>query len=563
MESYALLSLAAGALVLLCGAQVPPETDPARLFEEIGARALPGVEMVCGASDKRWLLEVNGGGLVLGDFDGDEICDLVLIQGSTIERVSANQSGLPPQLLLGLGDGCFEPAGETWAMSAGRWGTGGTAGDLNADGWLDLIVTGWGPDRVFLNRNGAGFIELDSASGLQQEGWSTSAALLDYDGDGNLDLVVIGYLEFDLDTAPAYGSAGCQWKGHPVLCGPEGFTATHDRLYRGLGDGRFEDVSLKAGFRPDRPAFGLGVITVDFDADGDTDIYVANDSTPNHLWENLGQGLLREVGWKAGCALDANGREQAGMGIAAGDLNSDGRQDLWVTNFSGEANALYLARGAGRFRERANAARVFGPSLARLGWGTGAGDLDLDGDLDLWVLNGHVYPEADRAGTDTRYAQADQLFLAEGQGAALRFEEMPLSASAPAVSRAGAQADLDGDGDLDLVALSVEGPVRVLLNRARETSARHWLAVELEARGGNRQALGAEVSAEWEGGRRTSEVRTCAGFQAAVPARVHFGLGSSERLRRLRVRWPSGRIQVLEDLSVDRVLRLREPEDQE
>ena len=541
--------------------EVPTESDAGGLFEEIGEQALPGVEMVCGSMDKRWLLEVNGGGLVLGDFNGDGVCDLVLIRGSTVERVSAGKPGLAPELFLGVGDGRFEAAGGDWAMRAGHWGMGGTAGDVNADGWLDLIITEWGPDRVFLNRKGEGFAELEQGAGLAREGWSTSAALLDYDGDGLLDLVVVGYLEFDPKTAPAYGSAGCRWKGHPVLCGPEGFTATHDRLYRGLGDGRFEDVSVEAGFRPDRPGFGLGVMTADLDADGDTDIYVANDSTPNHLWENLGQGKLREVGWKSGCALDANGREQAGMGIAVGDLNSDGKQDLWVTNFSGEANALYLARGSGRFRERANAARVFGPSLARLGWGTGAGDLDLDGDLDLWVLNGHVYPEADRAGTDTRYAQADQLFLAQGRKEALRFEERLLSEAAPAVSRAGAQADLDGDGDLDLVALSVGGPVRVLLNRVQEEDPRHWLAVELEARGGNRQALGAQLTLAWEGGTQCRELRTCGGFQAAVPARVHFGLGSSEHRLRLHIRWPSGQTQMLEDPGIDRLLRVREPEE--
>jgi hypothetical protein len=397
-----------------------------------------------------------------------------------------------------------------------------------------------------------------------RDDWSTSAALLDHDGDGVLDLVICAYLDFDLDRAASRGTEGCVWKGHPVLCGPEGFEPSADRLYRGLGGGRFEDVSRKSGFHSVPPAFGLGVTTLDFDLDGDTDVYVANDSTPNHLWENLGDGRFCEVGWRAGCALDANGREQAGMGIAVGDLDGDGGQDLWVTNFSGEANALYLsrlARGKAGFRERGNAAGLFGPSLQHLGWGTGMADLDLDGDLDLWVLNGHVYPEADHAGTDTSYAQLDQLFLGVETGSGVRFVEQALSASTACVSRAGTQADFDNDGDLDLVALSVEGQVRFLENFASEIPGRHWLAVELEARGGNRRALGARLRLEWEGGTRSAEVRSAGGFQAAVPERVHFGLGTAERARRLTIQWPGGRVQTLEDLAADRVLRIVEPEE--
>jgi hypothetical protein len=304
---------------------------------------------------------------------------------------------------------------------------------------------------------------------------------------------------------------------------------------------------------------------LDFDLDGDTDLYVANDSTPNFLWENRGDGTFREVGLRSGVSHDTNGKEQAGMGVGCGDVDGDGRPDLLVTNFSGESNSFYRSRGKRGFREESAPAGLGGPSMTLLGWGTGLADLDLDGDLDSFVLNGHVYPQADRPGTDTRYAQPDLVFRNDGAG---RFAPEPLHAGPDRVSRAGALADLDGDGDLDLVALELDGPVHVLLNTARSGgqdagAGPHWLRVRLRGRGANTAGLGALVTAEWEGGRRAVEIRTSAGYQAAAPAEAHFGLGDSPRVERLTVRWPSGREQVLEDLAADRVLVIEPPASEE
>jgi hypothetical protein len=370
--------------------------------------------------------------------------------------------------------------------------------------------------------------------------------------------VQVNYLAFDPETIAPAGE-GCTWKGLPVMCGPEGLSPLHDQLWRGLGDGRFEDVTVAAGFRPKEAGFGLGVMILDYDLDGDSDVYVANDSTPNFLWRNGGDGTFKEIGSNAGAGLDNNGKEQAGMGIGCGDVDGDGRPDLLITNFSGESNAFYRSQARGGFRDMADRTGLGGPSVPMLGWGTALADLDLDGDLDAFVLNGHVYPQADHPGTDTSYAQADQLYRNAGDG---KFLVEPLRDGPPRVSRAGALADLDDDGDLDLVAIELDGPVRVYRNTARSpgsSEGAHWLRVRLKGRGANTAGLGARLRLESEGGAQSAEIRTSGGFQAAVPAEAHFGLGSASRARRLVVVWPGGAEQVLEDVAVDRVLTLEEP----
>ena len=519
--------------------------DPAPQFHE---RVLVGTQMTCGTVRKDWILEVDGGGLVLGDFDGSGSVDLVLVDGSTPERALAGGPGQPARLFWNSGSASFAPADETWSLVPGRWGMGGAAGDLDGDGRTDLVVTHWGADQRFRN-TGHGF-ELVAESGLTGQRWGTSAALLDYDRDGVLDLFVVNYLDFDFADVASRASGECVWKGVAVNCGPEGLAPQGDQLYHGRSEGGFEEVTEALGIGAAPAAFGLGVVSGDFDADGDQDLYVTNDSMPNHLWQNdttPGGTLFQEVGLRRGVAVSANGREEAGMGVAEGDLDGDGRTDFVVTNFSGESHSVYLSGGRRSYRERGGQLGVGGDSVPLLGWGTGLHDFDLDGDLDLFACHGHVYPQADRPGSDSSYAQHDLLWRNGGDGDTPAFQVEPLSDGPARVSRAAVAADLDRDGDLDLLVIELDGPVHLFEN-TQAVGESHWLGVGLVDRtspGADepvrfRAVVGARVEVDLGERTLTRELGSSAGFQANGPAELHFGLGNAEELAGLRVVWPDG-----------------------
>lgn len=500
---------------------------PAAPFERVDPGLAP---VTCGRdAGGQTILEVNGGGLAWFDGDEDGDPDLLLVvpgaypakgaASGASNRLYRNDAGRLVDVTAGSG------------VDVAGYCNGVAVGDVDADGRRDLYLTRLGSNVLLRNLGDLRFESLPEAAGAACEGWSTSATFLDLDRDGDLDLYVTRYLEFDPDRPPLHGVGGrhCLWNGEPVMCGPQGLPAQADRYYRNEG-GRFVDATEAAGFGAP-PAYGLGCIDGDWNDDGWPDVYVSNDSQPNALFLSRGDGTVREAGVLAGAALSSRGREQAGMGIAVGDADGDRDEDLLVTNFSGEPNAFYVNQGRGSFRDLADPSGLGGPSRPLLGWGAAFLDADLDGDLDLFTANGHVYVQADRPGTGTSWAQPEVLYLNDGRG---RFEPAPWPEATPAPGRALAVADVDGDGRLDVL-VSRLGQAPVLW---RGTARGATLAVRVAGPRGNPDGLGTRLSWTDAAGTRTHRVRSSAGFQAASDPRAFFAWRGPGRLR---ADFPDGR----------------------
>jgi len=504
-----------------------PPAAPAAPFERVD----PGLAaMTCGRDAQGLtILEVNGGGLAFFDADDDGDMDLLLVipgaypaSGATTggsNRLYRNDGGRLHDVTAGSG------------VDVPGFCNGVAVGDVDGDGRRDLYLTRLGPNVLLRNLGGLRFEELPGAAGAACGEWSTSAVFLDLDRDGDLDLFVATYLGFDPDHPPLHGQGGlnCLWNGEPVMCGPQGLRPLADRYFRNDG-GRFTDATEAAGFAAP-PAFGLGCIDGDWNADGWPDVYVSNDSMPNALYLSQGDGTVREAGVLAGAALSARGREQAGMGIAAGDADGDLDEDLLVTNFSMEPNAFYVNQGQGSFRDQADPAGLGGPSRPLLGWGAGFLDADLDGDLDLLTANGHVYVQADRPGTGTSWAQPEMLYLNDGTG---RFTVAAWPAATPAPGRALAVADVDDDGVPDVLVARLGQPPVLWRGTARGPA----LVVRVAGRPGNPDAVGTQLTWTDAHGARVHRVRTSAGFQSAGDPRAFFAWRGPGTLRAV---FPDGR----------------------
>ena len=452
--------------------------------------------------------------------------------------------GRPNRLFRNEGGLRFTDRTEAAGVGDRGWGYGVAASDFDDDGFPDLYVTNRGENALYRNRGDGTFARLPDAGGAPHPGFSASAAFFDADGDGDLDLFVLGYTADSLESLPLPGAAAsCVWFGLPVFCGPSGLLAAADAFYRNRGDGRLEEATAAAGLDAAEPGYGLGVVASDLDGDGDTDLYVANDSVPNHLWINDGAGRFSERGLFAGVAYNMDGLAQAGMGVDAGDFDDDGRADLFVTNFSHDTNTAYRNAGNGFFEDSTTRNDLRVPGWFSLGWGTRFTDLDGDGRLDLFVANGHVYPDAADAGSGTTYAMPNQIFRNRGDGT---FAETPWESPVRS-SRGAAFGDLDGDALPEVVVVNVDDRAAVYANR----SAGQGLTLRLAGVSGPRDGAGAVVFFTGPGGaRHRREAHRSGSFLSSNDPRVHLGAASAERISSVEIVWPDGSREPLGDLSV-------------
>ena len=502
-----------------------------------------------GGPEKEYIVEAKGGGAAFLDMEGDGDLDLYWVNGATLE----DPEGGGNALYRNDGSAGFTDVAPAVGATGRGWGMGAVSADYDNDGDADLFVTCLQSDILYRNDIDAetpAFADATAEAGIHLPGWSTGAAFGDYDGDGDLDLYVSGYAEFSTDRVRPLGT---KWRGASVFVGPIGLPAAPDALLRN-DDGRFVDVTEAAGVGGVDPGYGLAVLFVDVDDDGDVDLFVANDSTPNFLFRNDG-GHFADASLEAGLAYGGRGRAQAGMGAAWGDYDGDLQPDLLVTNFENDYNTLYRNEGGGRFVDVTVLVGLGVAAFSWVGFGASPGDFDNDGDLDLFVANGHVHPQIERAGTGSAYAQPNQLYVNLGDGT---FELLgPESGLADdlRVSRGSLAGDYDNDGDLDLFVHNLNDRPSLLRN---DWARGHWLGVVLTGTRSNRDAVGARLHVVAGGRVQVRDVLRGSSFLGSEDPRVHFGLGEVTVIDCLVVRWPSGRRQVVRSPAVDRYLSVVE-----
>ena len=543
-------------LLLFCGCAAeppaPPAPPPAPVFVDRTREAGLNFAHSSGERIKNYIVEAKGGGGAWLDFDNDGFLDIYLTNGAQLRP----KRGPTPRnaLYRNRGDGTFQEVTEAAGVGDTGWGMGSIAADFDNDGDGDLYVTNFGPNRLYRNDGQGRFSDTAVGAGVDLPGWSTGATFGDYDRDGDLDLYAAQYVDFSPAAAPPRGG---MWKGTLVFAGPVGLPAAADALFRNLGDGTFVEVSQQAGVVPAKAQYGLDALFADGDDDGDVDIYVANDSGPNFLFSNQGDGTFVETARSAGAALSAEGTDQAGMGVAYGDWDNDGDRDYLVTHFEDDYNTLYRNLGGGFFTVASAAVGLTAASRAKLGFGACFLDWDNDGDQDLAVANGHVYPQTRHLNLEG-YAQANQLFVNAGPEAAWRLVETPAGDFNRAqVSRGLARADWDNDGDLDLLVLNLDGPPALLRNDGG--NAYNYLRLRLVGRASNRDGLGAKIRARAGDLIQTFELVSGGGFLSSSALWVHVGLARHTRLDHVEIHWPSGAVQHLRDLPANQTLTVEEP----
>jgi hypothetical protein len=518
---------------------------------------LDAITVFGGEQTNRYLLETTGCGVALLDYDNDGRLDIFVVNGTTLEGFPKARAPIS-HLYRNKGDGTFEDVTAKAGVGVSGWGQGAVAADYDNDGDTDLFVTFYGQNRLFQNNGDGTFADVTAKAGLMSDRtrWGTGAAFLDYDRDGRLDLFVANYIDLDLAKAPTPDSGLCRYKGVPVACGPPGLPGGKNALYRNTGDGTFEDVSARAGILTASGTYGLGVTTLDFDDDGWTDVYVANDSNPSALYRNNHDGTFTDIGIRAGCAYSQDGRPQAGMGIGIGDYDRNGTLDIVKTNFAGDTTTLYANLGRGFCEDRTFASGI-GLNTRWLGWGAAFVDLDNDGWLDIFLANGHVYPEVNQLKTEAAYRQRKVVYRNLGTG---RFadvtERLGPPAATPRAARGAAFGDLDDDGDIDIVINNVHDRPDLFRTDTRNTN--RWITLRLVGTTSNRNAIGARVRVRAGDLTLVDEVRSGGSYLSQSDLRVHFGLGAYTGTVSVEVRWPNGKEQRFEGVATGKIVTLTE-----
>ena len=534
-------------------APAPPPSDdqagPATATFEEAAR-LPA-RTYAGGPTKDHILESAGNGLALVDYDGDGLLDIYLVTAAELtpdrQRVARRNV-----LYRNLGGWTFEDVSARAGVDAAAWGSGVCAGDVDDDGHIDLYVTNWGDNILFRNRGDGTFEDIAAAAGVAAGGWSTGCAFLDADADGDLDLYVARYVETTWDEL-ARATRPLLWRNGPrIMVGPAGLPGQADLYFENLGNARFTEVSAARGLADTARAYGFGVVATDYDDDGFVDLFVANDSNPNFLYRNTGDGRFESVGLLAGVAINGDGRAQAGMGADAGDYDGDGRMDLVLTAFAHDRNTVYRNLGGGQFEDRSEAAGLAAATFVPMGWGVAFVDADLDGALDLFVANGHIFADIDaHPQLGETFRQRNQLLMNRGG----RFVDVSARAGgglhSAHVSRGLAMGDLDNDGDIDLVVSNMDDGPTLLENRQR--TGHHWAGFRVTGPGPNRFAIGAKVTLEAGGRTQTREIRSGGSYMSQSDLRALFGLGQHGGPASVQVRMPGGRVWRWDGLDADRL----------
>ena len=538
-------------LILLPLVLSPAATQSVKVtFTDITAQA--GITFKHVASpEKKYIVESMSGGVAMFDYDNDGKLDIFLVNSLSVDLVKS-KGKTKSQLYHNDGNGKFTEVGEKAGVSDVGWGMGVAIGDYNNDGFDDIYVTCLGPDHLFKNNGNGTFTDVTVKAGVSDPRWSTGASFFDYDHDGYLDLFVSNYVDFDIDHLPEFGQGQtCTYKSIPVQCGPRGLKGAGDSLFHNNGDGTFTEVSKKAGVSDPEGFYGLGVLTGDFDGDGWADIFVANDSTPNFYYHNNGDGTFKEMGFTAGTAVNENGSEQGSMGVTAGDYDHDGRLDIFITNFADEYNTLYHNDGPNSFTDVSYAAKLAALSLPYVGWGTKFFDYDNDGWVDLLVVNGHVYPQLPNYRQPRLFHRnnRDGTFTEISAQFGSIFTELH-------ASRGVAFGDIDNDGDIDILIADLDGPPQLLRND--NGNANNSILIKTVGTKSNRDGIGARVKVVAGDLSQVDEVRSGDSYLSQSDMRLHFGLEKRTKVDSIEVRWPSGVVDKITGVGVNRIITIKE-----